>query len=324
MTPDARDPADGDDGEPLGPPSSVLRPRLAFGDIDRVPTLAELGLEYAKQVAFDWQQHRSRARWHEFVWLPIDSRRSAWVGEIHGGFGIVAELVLSAIEAEAEKALLALAPPIGPAPSPAMQAGVARAIRFFAEGQANYIVVAGHGIGNIVLRTLALHRNFDIVSLARPLGLDPARFVPRQADRGAWMSLNPSTARTLVGVAATLQVPELTLMAEKVLELAIDPLFDSLATLRGAQYHRWRGESPGVTGVNFQELTLREQLEAGEMIGFGRELLPKYVEGDSLLGELVAASRAGLDTLAAWMPGFIDSWSVAFRSLHQLYQPSRL
>lgn len=220
------------------------------------------------------------------VWLQVDPARSGWIREIHGGLGIVAEFVLAAVEAEAEKWMLTAELEDDNQPSPAMRAGLSRALRFFAEGQANYLVVAGHGLANVTLRTLALHRSFDIDSVARDLQIDSAQFAPRQTERGAWASLNSKSARTLDRCAKQTGLAELGAVTGDLRRLAGDEAFLAIMELRGEQYHRWRGESPGVTGVSFDGPTMLERLNAGEAVGMSRELLPAYSEGEAVLQDL--------------------------------------
>jgi hypothetical protein len=61
----------------------------------------------------------------------------------------------------------------------------------------------------------------------------------------------------------------------------VEALFD----LQGAQYHRWRGESPGVPGVDFNGRRMKARSNAGEVIGVTGEPNP-YPEGRESLEEL--------------------------------------
>jgi hypothetical protein len=175
--------------------------------------------------------------------------------------------------------------------------------------------VAGHGIANLALRTLALQPNFT--PRFKDLNIKkPADFVPQSLAPSAWISLTPSTSTSLLDeTKAHPACPaEMVAFAQRLVDLSNDAAFSALIKLRNVHYHRWRGESPGVTGVNFRGATALERLERGEAVGIGRELLPSYTEGESQLDDLVRTSRAGLDSLVTSMPGLLDAWYDAFAS----------
>lgn len=301
-----------------GPPQSVLGGRLAYCEPPNLPTWEDLGLGQAKSAAFEWQRQRSLARWHEMVWLTEDAERSEWVREIHGLFGSIGELVLVCIEAEVEKAALSRALSEQPSNEPsdaAVRAARARALRFFSEGQANSLVVAGHGLTNLAVRTFVLHRRLTPEAMARAIKLAPDQFRPGAFERGAWASLNEKTVVALGCQAESIGSEPLERLAGQLESLVSDARWTAMADLRGIQYHRWRGESPGITGVNFRSDSLRTQFERGEVISFGTEMLPAYVEGEQVLDDLAYASRAALDALVAFMPGFQSAWGDAFSGL---------
>lgn len=304
-----------------GPPQSVLGSRLASCDVRSLPTWQDLGLGEAKDAAFEWQRQRSLAQWHEMVWLTEDASRSEWVREIHGLFGSIGELVLVSIEAEVEKAVLweALSEQSsGKSGTAAVRATRARALRFFSEGQANSLVVSGHGLANLVVRTFVLHRGLTADAVARTVRLAPGQFEPGALERGAWASLNQSSATALVEQARATGFEPFERLAGHLQDLVDDERWAALARLRGIQYHRWRGESPGVTGVNFEADSLRARLQRGEAIGLGAELLPAYVEGDQVLENLMHGSRAALDALVDLMPRFQTTWGEVFSGLRHV------
>jgi hypothetical protein len=240
------------------------------------------------------------------------------VGEIHGLFGSVGELVLVGIEAEVEKTVLhkALSDEASGEPSEyAVRAARARALRFFAEGQANNLVIAGHGLANLAVRTFVLHRRLSAETVARAVNLAPEDFLPGALERGAWASLHQKTVTALLGQARAIGFEPLERVAVYLEDLISDPRWIALVKLRGTQYHRWRGESPGITGVNFGADSLRAQFERGEVISFGSEMLPAYVQGEQVLEDLTHASRDALDALVDIMPGFQSTWGNAFSSL---------
>lgn len=302
--------------EPTGPPSSVLGGRLA-GDTGGAPapSWSDLGLDDAKRVAFAWQQQRSRARWNEFVVVTRDARASEWVTELHGLIGVVGELLLVSIEAEVEKEILTSKLSATPGTTNgglATRAAANRSLRFFAEGQGNELTITGHALANLTLRTLALHPQFQITPIAGRLSVGASHFAPGSTHRKAWTSLTADTADAMAAAAGGLASTELGDLAQALHAIAVDPAVDALKQLRNDQYHRWRGESPGVTGVNFGQASMRSRLEQGEAVGFGHELLPGYQEGQTVLDDLVSVSREALDAFVTHLDTFLSKWHAAF------------
>lgn len=91
-------------------------------------------------------------------------------------------------------------------------------------------------------------------------------------------------------------------LAAELADVQADPAFAALFDLRNTQYHRWRGESPGATGVDLKGATIREALAAGEAVGISSQLLPAYTEGQHALDELVRVTRDALNALVAQLP----------------------
>jgi len=87
----------------------------------------------------------------------------------------------------------------------------------------------------------------------------------------------------------------------------------ALIDLRNVQYHRWRGESPGVTGVNLQGMTKRQLLEQGQVVGLSAEMLSPYTRGETALNEIMKATRDALDAVVARLERFRDAWHAAFK-----------
>ena len=116
--------------------SSVLRPRLAADADTDTPTVEELGLENAKNVAVSWQKHRSIGRIYESKWRIKGNPGPEVVQEIRGLFGIVGELVLVSIEAEVEKELLRSSLET-PELSLPMSAALERSLRVFSSLRVN-------------------------------------------------------------------------------------------------------------------------------------------------------------------------------------------
>lgn len=291
----------------------MLASRLALQPDGALPTVDDLGLGAAKQAGFDWQQQRSRASWNELVATTSGREVSDWVPEIHGIFGVIGEQILVATEAEIEKAVtrgLLAGLAVG---QDASRAALSRSLRFFAEGQANALVVAAHGLANLTLRTLALDPAFSVDDY-KAAQVSKADFVPKSEAKGAWVSLTATTCKTFEAAASSYD-PTMLALAQDLSAVLVDPAVAHLFALRNVQYHRWRGESPGVTGVNLQGTTMRELLEQGQAVGISSQMLPAYTEGQRSLDEIVAAGRDALDALVARLPAFHLAWHAAFRSV---------
>lgn len=278
-----------------------------------MPTVVDLGLGAAKQAGFEWQQQRSKAGWNELVATTSGREVSDWVPEIHGIFGVIGEQVLVATEAEIEKAVAAGSLAGFAVGQDASRASLSRSLRFFAEGQANAVVVAADGLANLTLRTLALDPAFAAEHV-KAAQVSKSDFVPQSEAKGAWVSLTAQTCTVFETAAGSYEPPMLALARELSAVLA-DPAVSDLFLLRNVQYHRWRGESPGVTGVNLQGPTIRGMLDQGEAVGITSKMLPAYTEGQRSLDELVAAGRAALDALVGRLPGFHQAWHAAFRGV---------
>lgn len=301
-------------GAPSGPPSAFLANRLAL-DLDTAPpSISDLSLESAKVAAFAWQQQRSKVFWNELAAMTATAA-SDWVRPIHGIIGTIGEEVLVAIEAEVEKVIASDLLAKLAVDDYVKRAVYARSLRFFAEGQGNALVVAAHGLVNLTLRTFALDPHFTVAAISgHPLGVKAKDFAPKSEAKSAWLSFNKPTTAALRSAAANLH-PTMAALAAEVDAVANDATVATLVDLRNVHYHRWRGESPGVTGVNLQGDTVREQLDKGQAVGISTQLLPDYVEGEQVLNELVTTTRTALDGFARHMPTLLDAWYAAFHSV---------
>lgn len=97
-------------------------------------------------------------------------------------------------------------------------------------------------------------------------------------------------------------------MAAELIGIAAEPAVVDLIDFRNAQYHRWRGESAGVTGIALGELPAADVLASGQAVNLTRELLPPYTAGHDTLDDLVAASRSALDAFVKHMAPFLTAW----------------
>jgi hypothetical protein len=295
------------DRAPVRPFSSFIRAGLSWRADEPPPTFEELGLEEAQSTSFEWQSNRNNAEFFAFFWHGEAS--AGWVREIHGLFGSSGELVLSTIEAAVEieltrRAMAAPAADPNDATARVNLAGQWRALRFFAEAQTNNLMVFGHGVANLVLRTLALQFDFDAERVG---GIKKDAFHPGSDEPGAWCSLNAKTVSELRKAADSASLDSSALVESLA---ALWGILEPLWSLRGVQYHRWRGESPGVTGINFVNRN-----EAKEENGVITRSLPgqtDYVEGERIVSDVVNGADAALRRVGAWMPTFLEAWTSVF------------
>jgi hypothetical protein len=304
-----------------------LANRIAIKLEEPPPTLSDLRLERAKELAFEWQQRRSHARFNDMHGYLSVRPGARWINEVHGIIGVVGEQILVAIEAEAEKFICsrALGRLHGASESehassvgknPTGRAHYSRSLRFFSEGQANALVVACHALTNLVLRSLEFDRPLSAEEL-RPLRISESTFQPWSDAASAWVSMNERTLRTLTVAAQSRNTASQSLVAALRALHDEDGVRESIA-LRNVQYHRWRGETAGVTGLSRKARSAGEILAAGQAFTVSSgPLLPEYVEGTDNLEELVNASRGALDGIsrhldqvhAAWYQAFVQAFS---------------
>jgi hypothetical protein len=293
-----------------GPPMSVLSARLAPDPQGPLPTLDDLGLAAAKSAGFAWQEQRSYARWNDLAASLSGRADSNWVGEIHGMIGVIGEQVLVAAEAEIEKAIASKRLDALPLGMDAVRASLSRSLRFFAEGQANALIVAAHGLANLTLRTLALDPAFAVEHVKKA-GVSKVDFAPGSEAKKAWVSLTETTCEVFAAAAAAYS-PQMQALANELADAQADHSVSALVDLRNVQYHRWRGESTGVTGVNLHEPTVRQLLQQGVSVGISSEMLPAYTERQAVLDELVSTGREALDALVGRLDRFLIAWHAAF------------
>lgn len=111
-------------------------------------------------------------------------------------------------------------------------------------------------------------------------------------------------------------VEALVAFADTCHDLWYDEAVMALFELRGEQYHRWRTESPGVSGVSIGTPSISSRLLAGEAVGFGGPPTP-FLEGDAVVDEIVAVSRAALDCMGGHIDVLLSAWREAFEQLRQ-------
>jgi hypothetical protein len=278
-----------------------------------LPTPAELGLGDSKQRAFEWQHQRNYAKLNDIGATLSGKPGARWVLETHAILGVIAEQVLVAIELEVEKEVarraIAALPTSSIEHKSAVGAHYSRSLRFFAEGQANAVVVGLHGLANLMARTLEFDIDLTPTEL-RALGMTRAEFAPGSTARKSWLSWTAATLSKFLTMAST-RASEIQTVAAELDQLSREQAIIDLLEFRNTQYHRWRGESAGVTGIAHGEPPAADILAAGQSVSFGREMLPPYTAGQTTVDELVNASRDALDAFTAHMEDLLNAWAAA-------------
>ncbi|CAM4187438.1 hypothetical protein JAAN108728_15240 [Janibacter anophelis] len=294
-----------------GPPSSVLGPRVAIDAEGPLPTISELGLGAAKAQAIEWHKQRTLAQFNDVGGALTGRSGARWVMETHALIGVVAEQILLAIELEAEKvitgeAINSLSSSTLTYPE-ATRAHYSRSLRFFAESQANAIVIALHSLANVAARSLEFDAELTPAELNQ-FKVKRADFDPGSAERSAWLSwTKPFVAA--VSVMASTRSPEIQAVAHELQAISSESAIADLLELRNTLYHRWRGESPGVTGIHLGVIPAADVLSSGQAVSLGAELPPYQAE--DALDEVVSVSRNALDAFGDHMEPFLASWSEA-------------
>jgi len=285
------------------PPSSVVGPGLVPRDGGRPPLWEDLGLDGTRKAAFAWQTFRSRGEFLEMhALLAYGRRRSDWVREIIGLAGMVGELVIVVMEAESEKAQLVVS---APDPTALGYAWRRRSLRFFAEGQSNYLIITGHLLANLVLRVLALHPCFCLPEpLAKKLHLTDTEFVPFSDHREAWLSGNRTACRVMAVIARRYALPEVSALVSELGVRQLDPRWQRLEEHRGGQYHRWRTESAGIAAFDRQPSLATRLLTLGERVGFPRA--EPFLDGERVVDDAAAVSRSALEALGERLQPMLD------------------
>lgn len=97
--------------------------------------------------------------------------------------------------------------------------------------------------------------------------------------------------------------------AHEVAKVSQEQAIADLLELRNTQYHRWRGESAGVTGIAHGEPPTIDVLASGQAVTLGKEMLPPYTAGQATLSGLVKVSRDALDAFSAQMDTLLAVWA---------------
>lgn len=279
-------------------PSSVFLPRLAAGpDNDlHLPKLNDLGLDWIRIEAWEWQGLRQWADWWEMHAMHDASQERRWA-ELCWLFGSTAEVVLLCLSASVEVELLRRAVETNKLPT---IYGMSR--RWFGEKTADSVISAGDKLANTVLRMLLL----EDVTLATAAFTGKA-FIPFTDDKRNWISIRDASK---LSAACGSSAAGFGTAAEVVLTLWQSDDWRRLTKLRDIDYHRGRRETAGVTGVA-PDNTLWDRMKRDGQVGFGREMLPTYTFADGYTDEVCDVATKSLKALGAAMAEVRGVWDAS-------------
>lgn len=140
---------------------------------------------------------------------------------------------------------------------------------------------------------------------------DAAAFTPGSQAKAAWVSLEGGTLAAMISIAAVRGAASAGLLAA-LESIHSDPPIEALLELRNVHYHRWRGESSGVTGIDLGMKPASQLLAEGQPVTFGQELLPSYSGGAAALEQLGQTSLDALKALISHMDEFLGAWWALF------------
>jgi len=226
--------------------------------------------------------------------------------EVCGLVGSIGEsLVLAAacgVEAEAHKRAIAS----GDEPD-----GMVIAQRFFANAQGQEIVAVGHRLANVAIRALAIDPGLR--ARMETCG-EPARgwakaHAPNSSTRRAWLSLNKTTVDALRCVVAQTRHRAIFNVAEEVAHLQYSGEWRELEDIRGESHHRWRPESPVVTGLDQESGYVQEIRDnAGNVAGEAMLAEPApYKRGVGMEVRDSEVARRALRTVTETITPFITA-----------------
>ncbi len=117
--------------------------------------------------------------------------------------------------------------------------------RAMADMVTHFLLATGHALANVTIRTLALDARMHahlLDSLGSPSPVNSQN--PKD-----WLSLNQDNVRQLRRVAKKTASSALQTIPEAATDLVLSPDWQELDQLRGADYHRRRPQSAGLSGV---------------------------------------------------------------------------
>jgi hypothetical protein len=166
------------------------------------------------------------------------------------------------------------------------------AVRAHAETETYWTLGAAHGLGNVLLRMLALHP--DARTVVDAAYKKAGGFEPFTEDQKAWESFGPRLIDAVRDAALHVHSPAANLILDAFEDLARSPAWDALLGLRSENFHRWRPQS--VPGGTAKRSAMRpDGSGAGVMISVSTT--PNNTAPDH--HQLLQQADEGLDALTA-------------------------
>lgn len=119
--------------------------------------------------------------------------------------------------------------------------------RSMAELAVHYVVAVAHGLFNLACRTVALDATLHPV-MAHKKQLNTA-CPPFSEERDDWPTASEAKVDKLSEIARRSAIPEVQRIIEPIATFLSSPEWKKLDDCRGETFHRWRGQSAGMTGV---------------------------------------------------------------------------
>lgn len=269
----------------------VIPLRLAASGESSRQLIEELGLEPMIDVAEWCYAVRSAGRS-----LPPDvvgwDPYSRWLRSAHGLAGSIGESLVVCVGCEVESAMLRATEGDWTEISE----------RFFSIASSQEIIGVGHRLMNLAQRALSARPHYLTLlqsSRDQALAASAAYEDPRTTDRGAWLSLNSTTARALRSALGDVSHRSVKAMLDELVELATSEEWRVLNEVRGEVFHRSRPESSissGLDGESGYASAITDH--AGKSIGIAVGGWNRYAGGDARSDQEAAATRAALDRVA--------------------------
>jgi hypothetical protein len=272
----------------------------------------------AQQVASDWQKISVWAGFWELALVPpVQHGRTHELAGLIASAGEQLALALAAlVEAELWNVHRHANPPnTSNIDGRVVAAACEMTQRAMADLATYYLLSTGHTLANVTVRTLALDARLHPVLLDVVGSWSPVS----SQDPRDWLSLNRDTARQLRRVARKTSSPPFHAVVEPAAAVVLSPGWQELDQLRGADYHRRRPQSAGITGVPLASPWMFSEGVASMNFG-GSE----YTDGDGLARRTTDLARRVMGELSSAMTTLLARVQAVIIELQsQRGQPSR-
>jgi hypothetical protein len=223
----------------------VAPKRLADAPLRHLPqAVAGEAYEAVANVALDWQQTSSQARFWEMGTAGVDASNEGRVYAFAGQMASAGEQLALALAAAVEVAIWRDARVGEPEPDPVEE----MQMRGMAEAQSLFVMGTGHALANLAVRVLALDESCR-AELGRKLGRGKTlTFAPFSTDRADWISLNRTACKAIRAAARSTGHRAVIDLVEPIAEFGTGTSWRDLEERRGQDFHRWRPQTPGLGG----------------------------------------------------------------------------